>query len=149
LEERRRGVEWRGERGGAHDGGAAAGLDERHGVIPADFVSDADAAVELDEVGANAEENVLAVVDDFAGAGVFVGGSASAEVGAALEESDAEAGVGEGAGGGEAGEAAAGYGYGGWGGLSHAEILAELVATENGSSFLTGRSARFGMTGFC
>src|SRR5258708_26808990 len=50
-----------------------------------------------------AEEDVLAVVDDFAGAGMLVGGSASAEVGAALEEGDAEVGIGEGAGGGEAG----------------------------------------------
>jgi len=46
---------------------------------------------------------VLAVVDHFAGAGMLVGRSASAEVGAALEERDAEAGIGEGAGGGESG----------------------------------------------
>jgi hypothetical protein len=42
---------------------------------------------------------------------MLVGRGAAAEIGAALEESDAEAGVGEGAGGGESGEAAAGDGY--------------------------------------
>ncbi len=106
-------MQGRGQRRSAHDAGAAAGLDESHLVIPADFVFHADALVELDQVGADAEENVLAVVDDFAGAGMFIGGSASAEIGAALEERHAEAGIGERAGCGEAGEAASGDGYGG------------------------------------
>jgi hypothetical protein len=86
-----------------HHAGATSGLDESHVFVPADFIFDADAAVELDEVAADAEEDVLAVVHYFAGAGVLVGGSASTEVGAALEESDAETRVGQGAGGGEAG----------------------------------------------
>ena len=107
----------RGQRRSAHHAGAAAGLDESHFVVPADFVFDADAAVELDQVGANAKQNVLAVVDDLAGAGMLVGGSASAEIGAALEESDAKAGISKGTGGGETGEAAAGDGYGGLGGV--------------------------------
>ena len=94
--------------------------------IPADFVFHADAAVELDQVGADAEENVLAVVDDFAGAGMLVGRSASAEVGAALEESDAKAGVGESAGGGESGEAASGDGYGGLGDSGSCGIRARV-----------------------
>ena len=93
----------RGKRGGVHHATAAAGLNESHVIVPADFVFHSDAAVELDEVGADPEENVLAVVDHFAGAGMLVGRSASAEVGAALEERDAEAGIGEGAGGGESG----------------------------------------------
>jgi hypothetical protein len=54
---------------------------------------------------------VLAVVDDLAGAGVLVGGSAAAEIGAPLEKGDAQAGVGESAGGSESGKAPAGDGY--------------------------------------
>ena len=94
---------------------AAAGFDESHLVEPADLVGDSDALVELDQVGADAEENVLAVVDNFAGAGMFLGRSAAAEEGALLEQGDAETGVGEGAGGGESGEAASGDGYSGLG----------------------------------
>jgi len=83
---------------------------------------------------------VLAVIDDFAGAGMLVGRGASAEVGAALEEGDAEAGIGEGAGGCEAGEATAGDGYGGLGGgLGHAGFGFSAVGKENTGE--TGRSA--------
>ncbi len=89
---------------------AAAGLDEGHLVEPADFIFDADAPVELDQIGADAKQHVLAVVDDFAGAGMLVGRSAAAEIGTPLEESDAKAGVGQGAGGGESGQAATGDG---------------------------------------
>jgi hypothetical protein len=98
-----------------HDAGAAAGLDESHLIVPADFFFDSDAAVELDQVGAEAKEDVLTIVDNFAGAGVLVGGSATAEVGSALEQGDAEARFGEGAGCGQTGEAASGDGYGGLG----------------------------------
>ena len=89
---------------------AAAGLDEIHLIEPANLIGDADAFVELDQVRAEAEEHVLAVVDDFSGAGMFVGRSAAAEEGALLKERDAETGVGQGAGGGESGEAASGDG---------------------------------------
>ena len=51
----------------------AAGLDHGHLGGPVDFLFDADAAVEADEVGAAAEEDVLAVVDDFVDAGMQVG----------------------------------------------------------------------------
>ena len=81
-----------------HYAGAAAGLDESHFIEPTDFVFHADAAVELDEVGADAEEDMLAIIDDFTGSGMLVGRSATAEVRAALEEGDAETGVGKGAG---------------------------------------------------
>ncbi len=90
---------------------AASGLDECHVLIPANFIFHANAAVELDKVGADPEQDVLAVVDHFAGTGMLVGGCATAEIRTALEESDAETGVGKGAGGGQSGEAAAGYGY--------------------------------------
>ena len=100
----------RGKRRGVHHAGAPAGFDEGHVVVPANLIGDADALVELDEVGADAEENMLAVVDHFAGSGMLVGGGASAKIGTALEERDAETGVGKSAGGGEAGESAAGDG---------------------------------------
>jgi hypothetical protein len=79
-------VQRRGQRGRFHHRGAAAGFDESHLVVPADLVGDADALVELDQVGAGAKENVLAVVDDLAGAGMLVGRSASAEEGTLFEE---------------------------------------------------------------
>ncbi len=93
-----------------HDRGASAGLDEVHLVEPANLIGDSDAFVEFNQVRAEAEENVLAVVDDFSGAGMFVRRSATAEEGALLKESDVEACVGEGAGGGESGESASGDG---------------------------------------
>lgn len=68
------------------------------------MLRNADALVELDKVGARAKQNMLAVIDDFAGARVLVGGSASAEEWTLFENGDAEAGIGEGAGGGESGE---------------------------------------------
>ena len=81
-----------------HDAGTAAGLDKSHLVIPANFVFDADAAVELDQVGTNAKQDVLAIVDDLAGAGMFIRRCASAEIWTALEKGDAKARIGEGAG---------------------------------------------------
>ena len=113
-----------------HHAGTAAGFDECHLVEPADFVFHADAAVELDQVGANAKQYVLAVIDDFAGAGMFVGGSAPTEVRTALEESDAKTRVGECARRGEAGEAASGYGYGRLCGvLAHAGFWQQILVT--------------------
>jgi hypothetical protein len=75
------------------------------------LVGDADAVVELEQVRAYAEENVLAVVDDFAGSGMLVGRCASAEIRPALKERDAKAGIGESAGGGESSQTTAGYGH--------------------------------------
>ncbi len=93
-----------------------------------DFVFDADAAVEADEIGAAAEEDVLAVVDDFVDAGMQVGGGAAAEVAAALDELHAIAGFGEGAGGAHAGYAAADDGDGAWDGLLWRCVQVFLVA---------------------
>src|ERR1035441_10161369 len=66
-----RGVQRRRKRRRFHYRCAAAGFDECHFVVPADLVGDADAAVELHQIRAQAEEHVLAVVDDFSGAGMF------------------------------------------------------------------------------
>jgi len=100
-------MERRGEAGGAGEVvAAAAGVDEVDGAFPLDEVADADAAVEVEEVGAAAEEDVLAVVEGFAGLGFFEGTGAPAEDSACFEEGDVEACGFEGDGGGHAGEAA-------------------------------------------
>src|ERR1700731_2493986 len=104
-------MERRRQRGGVHHAGAGAGLDKSHHVIPADFVFHADAAIELDEISADAEEDVLAVVDDFAGSGMLVGRCASAEIRPAPKERDAKAGIGGSEGGGGSTQTTAGYGH--------------------------------------
>ena len=68
-----------------HHGGAAARLDERHLVVPADLVGDSDAVIELHQVCAKAKEDVLAVVNDFARARLFPGRGPAAEEGTLLE----------------------------------------------------------------
>ena len=70
------------------DRGAAAGFEKCHPLVPANLVLDSDAVVELDEIGAAAQQNVLAVVDDFARAGMLIGGRPAAKIGPPLEQSD-------------------------------------------------------------
>ncbi len=94
-----------------HDAGTAAGFDESHLVVPANLVLDANAAIELDEIGTNPKQDVLAIVDYLGGAGMFIGRCAAPEIGTALEKGYAEAGVGEGAGRGQSGKASAGDGH--------------------------------------
>jgi len=57
---------------------------------------------------------VLAIVDDFSGARVFVGRCASAEKRTALKQRDAKSGIGERAGRSETGKSASGDGNCGW-----------------------------------
>ena len=70
-------------------------LDEGIALVPANLVFDADLAVEAEQVGAAAQQQVLAVVDRLRGAGKLVAGGASAKVGTPLVEPHAEAGVGQ------------------------------------------------------
>jgi hypothetical protein len=58
------------------------------------LIGDPDALVELDQVGAHTEEYVLAVVDDFAGAGMLPRRGAAAEEGTLFEQRHVETGVG-------------------------------------------------------
>ncbi len=51
---------------------------------------DSDALVELNQVGAATQQNVLAVIYDFAGAGMLVGRRTSAKVGTLFEKSDSQ-----------------------------------------------------------
>ena len=68
----------------------AAGLDKGHPIEPADVAFNSDSAIKGNQVGAAAKQNVLTVIDDFAGAGMLVGRCTSAEVRTALEEGHSE-----------------------------------------------------------
>jgi hypothetical protein len=62
------------------------------------LVGYADALVETLQVGAAAEQDVLAVVDDFVYAGMQIGGRPAAEIAAALDEVDGKSRFSQGAG---------------------------------------------------
>src|SRR5580693_4003161 len=83
----------------------AARVEKMDGVFPVDTVESADAAVEIEKVDAAAEEDVLAIVEDFAGLGIFIRTGASAEGFAGFDEGDGVAGGCECDGGGHAGQA--------------------------------------------
>jgi hypothetical protein len=70
---------------------------------------DSNPPVEADQIGAAAEEHVLAVVDDFIDAGMTVGAGPTAEVAAPLDELDAKTGLGQRTGSAHAGHASADY----------------------------------------
>ena len=89
----------------------ASGLNESKAAVPADLVGGADAAIEVDEVGAAAQQDMLAVIHDFAGAGMLVGGGAASEVRTALEQGDLVSRLGQCASGGEPGQATANHGH--------------------------------------
>src|SRR5947209_3177603 len=63
-------MERRGKRSTPQSGDASAGLDEVELGIEADAVVDAEAAVEVEEVDAAAQEHMLTIVDHL---GVFIG----------------------------------------------------------------------------
>jgi hypothetical protein len=60
-----------------------------------DALRNADAPVEANQIGATAEENVLAVVDDFVDAWMKVRAGPAAQVTAAFDKLDAQPGFGE------------------------------------------------------
>jgi hypothetical protein len=71
------------------------------------LLRNADAPVEAQQIGAAAEERVLAIVDDFTHAGMKVRRSPPAKIAALLNQLHAQAGLGQGAGRAHAGHAAA------------------------------------------
>ncbi len=85
----------------------AALVHEMDGAFPADFVGDAHPTVEVEEVGAAAEEDVLAVVPCLAGLRVFKGTGAAAGGMAGFQERHRDACGFEGDGAGHPGEARA------------------------------------------
>jgi hypothetical protein len=105
-------VERRGQTGRTKRRAAAAGLDHCHLAGPVNLVRNAEMMVEADEIGAAAEERMLAVVDDFVDAGMEIGTGATTEVAAALDELHAEASLGESAGRAHAGDTCADDGDG-------------------------------------
>ena len=60
-------------------------------VIPANLVFHSDAPVELNQVGAAPEQDMLAVVDYFAGAGMLIGRGPAPQIRTPLEQSDPQA----------------------------------------------------------
>src|SRR5262249_28128278 len=78
-----------------HATGAAARLQEGHLVEPLNFAADTQELIKVREIGTAAEQQMLAVVDNFSGPGMLVGGGAAAEVRAALEQRDPESDVGQ------------------------------------------------------
>jgi hypothetical protein len=70
---------------------------------------DPNAPIEPDQIGAAAEEHVLAVVDDLIDTGMAIGAGPAAEIAAPLDELDAEPGLGQSAGRAHAGHASADY----------------------------------------
>ena len=74
---------------------AASRLDVGQPVVPAYALFHAEAVVKVEQVGAAAEQHVLAVIHHLAGAGMHVRRSAAAEIRTALEECNSVSGIGE------------------------------------------------------
>ena len=91
---------------------SSAGLDHGHLAGPVDAIVNADAAIEAHEIGAAAEEHMLAVVDDLVDAWMQVGTCASAEIATAFDKVHAESRFGQRTGSAHAGNAAANDGHG-------------------------------------
>src|SRR5712692_1021820 len=81
----------RGEKAGLHFSFAALRIEEEEAVEEFDFAGDADAAVEIIEIGTAAERDVLAIVDVLA-VGQHVRRRAAAEKGTLFEQTNAPAG---------------------------------------------------------
>src|SRR6266478_6712430 len=100
-----------GERRRRNHGSASSRLEERQLLIPANFVLNSRATIKIEQVGTAAEQHVLAIVDNFTGAGMLIRRGATAEIRAALKQRHAKTGFGQGASRGEAGQPASGYGH--------------------------------------
>ena len=102
-------VERFGEDAGAHDGGAAAGLDEVELFVKVDLAGDTEPAIEVEEIDAALEQDVLAVVDDCAGivTRCGIGRGAAAQEGSSLQDRNTMSGGAQCRGGGQPGESAA------------------------------------------
>ena len=86
VEKRWSGMKRRRQRSRLQRRRAPTGKDERDLVVPADLLFHPEAAIELDEIGAAAQQDMLAVVHNFRGAGQFIRGCAPTQVGAPLEQ---------------------------------------------------------------
>ncbi len=88
-----------------HDAGI--GIGEIEGVVPVDDVEYAESVVEVDEMGAAAEEDMLAMVDGFSGALIGEAGGAAAEFFGCFDKGEVAAFAFKAKGGGESGDSAA------------------------------------------
>src|SRR5579884_1265895 len=92
-------MEWRGQPSRLQNCRLSTGREKGELIVPADVTLDAEAAVQIEQSRAAADENMLAVVDDLPGAGVLIRRRTSAEVRTPFEDLDAVACIGERAGG--------------------------------------------------
>ena len=81
------------QEGRSDDRGAPARLQKGQPVIPANLFFHANVPVELQQIGAAAQQHMLAVVDDFAGAGMLVGRRSAAKERARFKKGHAKAAV--------------------------------------------------------
>src|SRR5215831_19228053 len=109
----------RGKEGRCHHRNTTTGFDEVHSIEPADLIGNTDSFVELHQVRADAEQHVLAVVDDFARTGMLVRRGAASEKRALLEQGNAEADVGKRTSGSQSGETTSDDGDSGLGWSGH------------------------------
>ena len=118
-------------------GAPAAGLDHRHLAGPVNRSATPMRLIEADEVGAAAEQHVLAVVDDFVDAGMQVRRGAATEIAATFDELHAEAGFGQRTSGAHAGDAAADDGDGAGGASPDCSVSGfKPVPLQNGATAL-------------
>src|SRR5690606_23849427 len=90
---------------GRQDGAGAAGVGEGNALEKLDVILDAQSAIEMDQVGAAAQQDMLAVVEQPAGGGVLKAGRPPPQQLAALDQRDIKTGVHEGSAGGNTGQA--------------------------------------------
>ena len=110
-QKRNRGVKGSGKRRRFDEAGAATGLNKRDALVPAHLILDAKAMVKIEQIGAAAQQHVLAVVHHLARAGMLVGRSTAAEKCSALEERNFVPGIGQRTCGRESGESPADNAY--------------------------------------
>src|SRR5579871_758734 len=143
-------MEWRGKPAGPERRRLPSRQNEGDLVIPANLLLDAQPVVEIDQVGAAAEQHVLAVVDHLSCARQFVGGGTAAEERPAFEQLDEITGIGQSATGRQSCESAANDRYGAFGhtGARAARRILVSIAHRNRSqpftmtaSFSAGLSA--------
>src|SRR5215510_5919754 len=92
---------------GMDSAGASTRLDENQFLEPLNLIADAKLLVEVDQVGAAAEQHMLAVVHYFAGTRMFIRRRAPAHIRTALEQRDVKIGTSKRTAGGQPGETGA------------------------------------------
>src|SRR6266403_2671196 len=98
-----------GERRRRNHGSVSSRLEERQFLIPANFVLNPRATIEIEQVGAAAEQHMLAIVDNFAGARMLIRRGAPAKIGAALKQGHAKPSFGQGTSSGQASQPTSSY----------------------------------------